>query len=141
MHHPFVPLLAGILGVVGCLGSMLLPRTLGLARMDVLRASGKFIARSHATALLSGLIPHLARSIFLAYVYQAICAYVPLPVNDLTGLFFGLVLGIVMMLLVGIAAVENHPDKRYQRRSVMPGIVQIIGNSIFGLVIGCMCGA
>lgn len=141
MHFTFVPLLAGILGVIGCLGSMLLPRALGIARVDVLRASGEFITKRYETALVPGLILHLVRGIVLAYVYYAICAYLPLPMNALTGLFFGIVLGVVMMLFVGIAVVENHPDPRYRRRGVMTGIVQVIGNAIFGLVVGGLCGA
>ncbi len=44
-------------------------------------------------------------------------------------------LGVVMMLLVGIAVVEHHPDPRFQRRGVMTGVVQIIGNGILGLIV------
>ncbi len=141
MYFTLVPLLAGTLGVTGCLGSMLLPRALGIARVDVLRASGEFITRNHQMALVPDLVLHLVRGVVLAYVYYAACAYVPLPMNASTGLFFGLVLGAVMMLFVGIAVVENHPDLRYQRRDVMTGVVQIIGNGIFGLVVGYVCGA
>ena len=141
MHFTFVPLIAGILGVVGCLGSMLLPRVLGLAHVDVVRASGEFLTKKYETALVPGLVLHLVRGIALAYVYYAICAFVPLPMNGLTGSFYGLVLGAVMMLFVGIAVVEHHPDKRFQRRGVMTGVVQIIGNGIFGLIVGWLCGA
>ncbi len=141
MHFTFVPLFAGILGVIGCLGSMLLPRALGIARVDVLRASGEFITKNYETALVPGLILHLVRGIVFAYVYYAICAFLPLPMDALTGSFYGLVLGVVMMLFVGIAVVEHHPDKRYQRRGVMTGVVQVIGNGIFGLVVGYVCGA
>lgn len=141
MYFTFVPLLAGILGVIGCLGSMLLPRALGVARVDVLRASGEFITKNHETALVPGLVLHLVRGVVLAYVYSVVCAYVPLPMNALTGLFFGLVLGVVMMLFVGIAVVEHHPDARYRRRGVMTGVMQIIGNGVFGLVVGGLCGA
>ena len=140
MYFTFVPLIAGILGVIGCVGSMLLPRALGVGRVDVLRASGEFITKNHETALVPGIVLHLVRGIVLAYAYYAICAYVPFPMNALTGLFFGLVLGVLMMLFVGIAVVENHPDKRYRRRTVMTGVVQIIGNGIFGLVVGWLCG-
>jgi hypothetical protein len=31
---------------------------------------------------------------------------------------------------------EYHLDQRYLRRSVMTGVVQVIGNGIFGLVAG-----
>ena len=141
MHFSFVPLIAGFLGVVGCLGSMLLPRALGLAHVDVVRASGEFFTKRYETALVPGLILHLVRGIVLAYVYYGICTFVPLPMNALTGLFYGLVLGAVMMLFVGIAVVEHHPDPRFQRRGVMTGVVQIIGNGIFGLIVGWMCGA
>ena len=141
MHFTFVPLIAGLLGVFGCLGSMLLPRALGFAKVDVVRASGEFITRNHETALVPGLILHLVRGVVFAYVYYAVCAYLPLPMNALTGLFYGSVLGTVMMLFVGIAVVENHPDKRYHRRTVMTGVVQIVGNGVFGLVVGWLCGA
>ncbi len=47
MHFTFVPLIAGLLGVVGCLGSMLLPRTLGMAHVDVVRASGEFFTKKY----------------------------------------------------------------------------------------------
>ena len=79
MYFTFVPLIAGILGVIGCVGSMLLPRALGVGRVDVLRASGEFITRNHETALVPGIVLHLVRGIVLAYAYYAICAYVPLP--------------------------------------------------------------
>ena len=141
MHFTFIPLLAGLLGVIGCLGSMLLPRVLGIAHVDVVRASGEFLTKRYETALVPGLVLHLVRGIVLAYVYSAVCAFVPLPMNALTGLFYGLVLGAVMMLLVGIAVVENHPDPRFRRRGVMTGVVQIIGNGIFGLIVGSLCGA
>ena len=141
MHFSFVPLIAGLLGVVGCLGFMLLPRALGLAHVDVVRASGEFLTKRYETALVPGLLLHVARGIVLAYVYYAVCAFVPLPMNALTGAFYGLVLGVVMMLFVGIAVVEHHPDKRFQRRGVMTGVAQIIGNGIFGLIVGSLCGA
>lgn len=140
MHPTLVPLVAGLLGVVGCLGSMLLPRMFGDTRVDVVRASGEFLTKNHENAFVPGLLVHVVRGIVLAYVYYAICTLVPLPMNALTGLFYGLVLGVVMMLFVGIAVVEHHPDRRYQRRGVMTGVMQIIGNGIFGLIVGGLCG-
>ncbi len=140
MHFTFIPFVSGILGTVACVGSMLLPRVFGSARVDVVRASGEFITKDHETAFIPGLVVHFVRGIIMACVYYAICAFLPLPMNALTGLFYGLVLGVVMMLPVGIAVVEHHPDKRYQRRGVMTGVVQIIGNGLFGLVVGWSCG-
>ena len=142
MHFTLVPVAAGILGVIACLGSMLLPRALGIARVDVVRATGEFVTKNHATAFVPGLIIHFVRGIIFAYVYYAFCAYLQaIPMNVLTGLFYGVILGTVMMLYVGIAVLEHHPDTRYQRRGPMTGLIQVVGNALFGLVVGWVCGA
>ncbi len=45
------------------------------------------------------------------------------------------------MLSVAIVVLEYHPDERFHRRGPMTGVIQLVGNALFGLVVGWICGA
>ena len=142
MHFTFVPALAGILGTIAYSVFMLLPRALGIARVDVVRAIGAFVTKNRETAFGPGLVIYFILGIIFSYVFYGFCAYIRgIPMNPLSGLFYGLVLGSVTMLYVVIAVLEHHPDKSYQRRGPMTGLMQLVGMGIFGLIVGWLCGA
>lgn len=141
MHFTLVPAVAGLLGTVAYLIFQLLPRQLGIARVDVVRAAGTFVTKNRETAFVPGLVMSFIMGIILAYVYYAIISYIRgIPMNALSGLFYGLVQGAVFMLYTVIVVLEHHPDKSYQRRGPMTGLMQLVANGIFGLVVGLICG-
>lgn len=138
MKESLVPLVAGLLGVIAMSLFMLLPAKLGLARVDVIRAAGAFITRKRETALVPGLIIHGITGIVFGYIYYWFFHLSHLPMNALSGLFGGLVHGVVVMLFVGITVLEHHPMKRYQRRGPMTGFAQVLGHAVYGAVVGAI---
>ena len=141
MPHLIVPAIAGILATIAYSIVMLLPRVLGIARVDVVRAVGSFVTKNRETAFVPGLVIYFILGVVFAYIFYGFCAYIRgIPMNWLSGLFYGVVLGSVSMLYVVIGVLEHHPDKSYQRRGPMTGLMQIIGMGVFGLVVGSVCG-
>lgn len=141
MHFSLVPIVAGLVGTLAYLIFMLVPRALGV-RVDVVRAAGSFITKNRETAFGPGIVLSFLLGIIMAYVYYGLCAYIRgIPMNPLSGLFYGLVQGVVFMLYTVIVVLEHHPDKSYQRRGPMTGLMQLIGNGIFGVLVGWICGA
>lgn len=142
MHFSFVPIVAGLLGTLAYLVFLLLPRYLGIARVDSVRALGSLITKNRDTAWGPGFVLSFFLGIVLAYVYYGFCAYIRgIPMNWLSGLFYGLVQGAVLMLYTVIVVLEHHPDKTYQRRGPMTGLMQLFANGAFGLVVGWICGS
>ena len=141
MHFTLVPAVAGLLGTVAYLIFQLLPRQLGIARVDLVRAMGTFVTKNRDTAFVPGLAISFVLGIVMAYVYYAFISYIRgIPPNWLSGLFYGLVQGAVFMLYTVVVVLEHHPDKNYQRRGPMTGLMQLAANGIFGLVVGAICG-
>ena len=142
MPHLIVPAIAGILATIVYSAFMLLPRVLGIARVDAIRAMGTFVTKNRETAFGPGLVIYFVLGIIFAYIFYGFCAYIRgIPMNPLSGLFYGLVLGAVSMLYLVISVLEHHPDKSYQRRGPMTGLVHLVGMGLFGLVVGWCCGA
>ena len=142
MPHLIVPAIAGIVATIAYCVVVLLPRMMGIARVDVIRALGAFITKDRETAFVPGLVVSFGLGIVFAYVFYGFCSYIRgIPMNPLSGLFYGLVLGAVSMLYVVIGVLEHHPDKSYQRRGPMTGVIQLIGGGVFGLLVGWICGA
>lgn len=141
MKEHLVPLLAGIAGTLAMTVFMLLPARLGIARVDVVRAAGAFVTKNRETAFVPGMVIHLGAGVLFAYVYYWFFHLSHLPLNALTGLFGGLVHGAVVMLIVGVAVLEHHPMKRYQRRGPMTGFAQVLGHAVYGTVVGAVLGA
>ena len=140
MHFTFVPAIAGLLGTLAMSAFMLLPARLGYARVDVVRAVGSWITKNRDTAFGPGLVLHFVAGIIFAYIYYAIFSFIKgIPINALSGLFAGLVHGVIVMMYVVITVLEHHPNERYQRRGPMTGLMQLIGHGIFGLVFGLVC--
>lgn len=140
MKENVVPFVAGLIGVITMSLFMLIPAKLGLARVDVIRAVGAFITRKRETAFVPGMILHVIMGIACGYAYYWFFHLSHLPMNALSGLFAGVVHGVVVMLFVGISVLEHHPMKRYQRRGPMTGFAQVIGHAIYGLVVGAILG-
>lgn len=140
MKELIVPLVAGLIGVIAMSLFMLLPAKLGLARVDVIRAVGAFISKKRETALVPGLIIHGLLGIVFGYIYYGFFHLSHLPMNALSGLFGGLVHGVVVMLFVGITVLEHHPMKRYQRRGPMTGFAQVLGHAVYGAIVGAILG-
>ena len=138
MKESIVPFFAGLVGVIAMSLFMLLPARLGLARVDVIRAVGAFITRKRETAFVPGLIIHGMVGIAFGYIYYWFFHLSHLPLNALSGLFGGLVHGVVVMLFVGIAVLEHHPMKRYQRRGPMTGFAQVLGHAVYGAIVGAV---
>ncbi len=140
MHFSLVPALAGFLGTLAMSAFMLLPVKLGFERVDIIRAVGSYFTKDRETAFMPGLVLHFVAGIIFAYIYYAIFSFIRgIPINALSGLFAGLVHGVVVMLYVVIAVLEHHPNARYQKRGPMTGFIQLVGHGIFGLVFGLVC--
>ena len=88
------------------------------------------------------MILHFVAGVIFAYLYYAIFAYIKgIDLNWISGLFAGLVHGVLVMLFVAIAVLEHHPVKQYQRRGPMTGFLQVLGHGIYGLVVGAVIHA
>lgn len=140
MHFSLVPALAGLLGTLAMSLFLWIPEKLGFARLDIIRAVGSYVTKKRETAFLPGLALHLVAGVIFAYIYYGIFLFIRgIPINALTGLFAGLVHGVVVMLYVVITVLEHHPDEHYQRRGPMTGLMQLFGHGVFGLVFGLVC--
>lgn len=140
--NPYLPpLIAGVLGTLAMSALLLLPAQLGLTRVDVIRAAGAYVTKDRETAFMPGMALHLGAGIFFAYCYAFAFAFVGAPLNAATGMFAGVVHGIVVMMIVVIAVLEHHPLERYHSRSPMTGLSQVLGHAIYGLVVGAVCHA
>jgi uncharacterized membrane-anchored protein YitT (DUF2179 family) len=138
MKEIIVPLIAGLLGTLAMSSLLLLPSSLGFARVDIIRAVGAFITKDRETAFKPGLAIHFAAGVLFAYIYFWAFRFMNLPLHALSGMFTGAIHGAVVMLYVSIAVLEHHPLKRYQERGPMTGISQLLGHIIYGLVVGAV---
>ena len=143
MMQYFVPLIAGVLGTLVMSALQLLPAQLGYTRMEVIRAAGTYFTGDRETAFMPGMAMHFAAGIFFAYCYYFGFAFVGggLSLDALTGLFVGVVHGVVVMLIVAIAVLEHHPMERYHSRSAMTGFSQVLAHAVYGSVVGAVCHA
>ena len=109
--------------------------------MDTVLAIVTLATKNRDTAFVPGLVIFFILGIIFSYIFYGFCAYIRgIPMNWLSGLFYGLVLGAVSMLYLVIAVLEHHPDKSYQRRGPMTGLMQLVGMGVFGLIVGWLCG-
>ena len=140
MKQILIPLIAGLIGSFAMASLMLVPARLGMFRVDVVRAVGALITRDRHNAHAPGMIIHLVVGALSAIFYKWIFDYMGIPLFWATGLFAGLVHGVLVMLLVSIFVLEHHPVKRYQRRGFGTGFAQIFGHGVFGLIVGFTIG-
>jgi hypothetical protein len=132
---------AGVAGTMGMSLFLLLPRWLGWAHVDVIRAGGALVVGSgNRSAFPVGLAIHIAMGIGFAFVYYGFLSLSSLPFNALTGLLLGSIHGVIAMLLVSILIMEHHPEPRYHDRGPSTGLAQLGAHMIYGIVVGFIAG-
>jgi hypothetical protein len=141
MKNSIILLSGGLAGTVAMTFFLLLPRWLGRAHVDVIRAGGSLVVGSgNRSAYSVGLAIHIAMGIGFAFVYSAFLSLSSLPFNALTGLLLGSIHGVVAMLLVSILIMEHHPEARYHRRGPATGLAQLGAHMIYGTIVGLIVG-
>ena len=127
----------GLAGTAAMTLFLLLPRWLGRAHVDVIRAGGSLVVgSSNPSAFPVGLSIHIAMGIGFAFVYSAFLSLSSLPFNALTGLLLGSIHGVIAMLLVSILIMEHHPEPRYHDRGPSTGLAQLGAHMLYGTVVG-----
>lgn len=136
-----VPLfIGGICGTLVMTTFLLMPRWLGLGKIDVMPAVGSLILHREQNVFLAGLLLHLGMGMAFAFVYAAFLGLSHLPFNAMTGALLGTVHGVIVMLLVAIAIMEHHPVARYHEKGLSTGISQLIAHVLYGLTVGTVVG-
>lgn len=131
----------GLAGTAAMTFFLLLPRWLGWAHVDVIRAGGSLVVgSSNRSAFPVGLSIHIAMGIGFAFVYSAFLSLSSLPFNALTGLLLGSIHGVIVMLLVSILIMEHHPEARYHDRGPATGLAQLGAHMIYGTIVGLVAG-
>jgi hypothetical protein len=141
MKNSIMLLSGGLAGTVAMTFFLLLPRWLGLAHVDVIRAGGALVVGSgNRSAFPVGLGIHIAMGIGFAFVYSAFLSLSSLPFNALTGLLLGSIHGVIVMLLVSILIMEHHPEQRYHERGPATGLAQLGAHMLYGTIVGLIVG-
>ena len=141
MKNSIIFLSAGLAGTVAMTLFLLVPRWLGRAHVDVIRAGGSLVVgSSNRSAFPVGLAIHIAMGIGFAFVYSAFLSLSSLPFNALTGLLLGSIHGVIAMLLVSILIMEHHPEPRYHDRGPSTGLAQLGAHMLYGTVVGSVVG-
>jgi hypothetical protein len=134
-------LLGGVAGTIGMTVFLLLPRWLGWAHVDVIRAGGALVVGSaNRFAFPVGMAIHIGMGIGFAFVYYGFLSLSSLPFNALTGLLLGSLHGVVAMLLVSILIMEHHPNSRYHNRGPATGLAQLGAHMLYGGIVGSIVG-
>lgn len=120
---------------------LLLPRWMGVAKIDVIPAVGALVTGRTENALAPGLVLHFVSGIFFAYFYWGVLLAMRLPLVGWTGALCGAIHGVIVMLLVCIVVMEHHPIARYHDRGPMTGLAQLIAHLVYGLVVGLVVQA
>ena len=127
----------GIAGTMAMTLFLLLPRWLGWAHVDVIRAGGALVVGSgHRSAFPVGMGIHIGMGIGFAFVYYGFLTLSSLPFNALTGLFLGSIHGVIAMLLVSILIMEHHPNSKYHNRGPATGLAQLGAHMVYGTIVG-----
>ena len=120
---------------------LLLPRWLGLGKIDVIPAVGVLITGKAENALSVGYLVHFASGIVFAYFYWGVLLLMRIPLVWWAFGMAGCIHGIVVMLLVCITVMEHHPIARYHERGPMTGLAQLIAHIVYGIVVGLIVHA
>jgi hypothetical protein len=120
---------------------LLLPRWLGIGKIDVIPAVGALITGKTENALSVGYVVHFTSGIIFAYIYWGLLLSMKLPAVWWTFGLAGSIHGIIVMLLVCIAVMEHHPIARYHERGPMTGLAQLIAHIVYGIVVGLIVQA
>jgi hypothetical protein len=135
------PLIGGIVGTVAMSAFLLLPRWLGIGKIDVIPAVGALITGKAENAFSVGYIVHFVSGIVFAYIYTGLLLLMKMPLEWWAFAMAGCIHGIVVMLLVCITVMEHHPIARYHERGPMTGLAQLIAHIVYGVVVGLMVHA
>jgi hypothetical protein len=120
---------------------LLLPRWLGIGKIDVIPAVGALITGRSENAFSIGYIVHFASGIVFACIYFGLLHAMKMPIVWWAFGLAGCIHGIVVMLLVCIAVMEHHPVARYHERGPMTGLAQLIAHIVYGVVVGFIVDA
>jgi hypothetical protein len=132
--------IGGICGTLVMTIFLLVPRWVGLGKIDVMPAVGSLILRREQNVFVVGLLVHLGMGMIFAFVYAAFLGLSRLPFNAMTGALLGSVHGVIVMLLVAIAIMEHHPVARYHAKGLSTGISQLVAHALYGLTVGTVVG-
>ena len=134
-------LAGGVAGTMAMTLFLLLPRWLGWAHVDVIRAGGALVVGSgHRSAFPIGMGIHIGMGIVFAFIYYEFLSLSALPLNALTGLLLGSIHGVIAMLLVSILIMEHHPDSKYHNRGPATGLAQLGAHMLYGTIVGSIVG-
>jgi hypothetical protein len=136
-----VPLfIGGMCGTLVMTTFLLIPRWMGLGRIDVMPAVGSLIRHREHNVFATGLLLHLVMGLTFAFVYAAFLELSRLPFNAMTGAMLGSVHGVIVMLLVAIVIMEHHPVARYHEKGLSTGLSQLVAHILYGLTVGTVVG-
>ncbi|HEY5704232.1 MAG TPA: DUF6789 family protein [Terrimicrobiaceae bacterium] len=141
MLFALAPLIGGIVGTAAMSALLLLPRWLGVGKIDVIPAVGALITGKTEHAFSIGYIVHFTSGIIFAYIYWGLLLLMKLPVVWWAFGMAGFIHGIVVMLLVCITVMEHHPIARYHERGPMTGLAQLLAHILYGVVVGLIVDA
>jgi len=131
----------GIAGTMAMTLFLLLPRWLGWAHVDVIRAGGALlVGPGNRSAYPVGMGLHIGIGIGFAFVYYGFLTLSSLPFNALTGLLLGSIHGVIAMLIVSILIMEHHPNSKYHNRGPATGLAQLGAHMVYGTVVGSVAG-
>ena len=137
MKTSLLLLSAGLAGTAAMTFFLFLPRWLGRAHVDVIRAGGALVmGAGNRSAFPVGMAIHIAMGIGFAFVYSGFLSLSELPFNALTGLLLGSIHGVIAMLLVSILIMEHHPEPRYHARGPSTGLAQLGAHMLYGTIVG-----
>lgn len=130
--------IGGVCGTLVMTTFLLVPRWMGLGKIDVMPAVGSLILRREQNVFMIGLLLHLGMGLIFAFVYAAFLGLSRLPFNAMTGAMLGAVHGVIVMLLVAIAIMEHHPVARYHAKGLSTGLSQLVAHILYGLTVGAV---
>ena len=136
-----VPLfIGGFCGPLVMTTFLLVPRWMGVGKIDVMPAVGSLILHREHNVFTTGLLLHLGMGMAFAFVYAAFLGLSRLPFNAMTGAMLGTIHGVIVMLLVAITIMEHHPVARYHEKGLSTGISQLVAHTLYGLTVGTVVG-
>jgi hypothetical protein len=141
MNTVILLLAGGVAGTLAMTLFLLLPRWLGWAHVDVIRAGGALVVGSdNRSTFPVGMAIHIGMGIVFAFVYYGFLSLSSLPFNALTGLLLGSLHGVIVMLLVSILIMEHHPNSKYHHRGPATGLAQLGAHMLYGTILGFIVG-
>jgi hypothetical protein len=139
----FLTILSAILGTGGMSLFILLITHSESLNADVIKAIGSIYRRSHDNSLLPGVAICFSAGIIVAFLYVVFispsfsCSITSsAAVGAVTGLFYGIVVFLSLVFLVG----QRHPLKQFRETSFEVAVVYLLGCFIYGVIVGVTVG-